>query len=90
MKCEGIAEGGGLTQDGESERRTEKDDRRKEVGLASVYRLSGNTYGDREEEQEEEAGGGGGRSEGQRDKKEKDSEAEARKRERGCRNKRNE
>ena len=41
------------------ERRTEKDDRRKEVGLAPVCRLlSGNTYGDqrggKEEEEEEE------------------------------------
>lgn len=33
--------------EGEQERRTEKDDRRKEVGLAPVCRLlSGNTYGD--------------------------------------------
>lgn len=33
--------------EGERVRRTEKDDRRKEVGLAAVRRLlSGNTYGD--------------------------------------------
>lgn len=54
-------EGGGLTRHcaqcrgRERERRTEKDDRRKEVGLAPVYRLlSGNTYGDQGGEKEEE------------------------------------
>lgn len=65
--------------EGERERRTEKDDRRKEVGLALVCRLlSGNTYSDRRRE-----GGGGGRK--AKRKRKKDAR---RSRERGCRNKR--
>lgn len=55
--------------EGERERRTEKDDRRKEVGLAPVRRLlSGNTYGDQRGE-----GGGGA----QQDEKEERCTAEA-------------
>lgn len=53
--------------EGEQERRTEKDDRRKEVGLAPVCRLlSGNTYGD----QRGEGGGGERREERTQDEKE--------------------
>lgn len=82
------AEGGDLTRDrSESEREgwTEKDDRRKEVGLAPVYRLlSGNTYGDqrREEEEEEE------KSSVQQDEKGKkiqDGGRGKKRRRRGCR-----
>lgn len=70
--------------EGEQERRTEKDDRRKEVGLAPVCRLlSGNTYGD----QRGEGGGGERREERNRTKRKRD--ARRRPRERGCRNKRN-
>lgn len=57
--------------EGERERRTEKDDRRKEVGLAPVCRLlSGNTYDD-------QRGGRGGREARNRTKRKKDARAEA-------------
>lgn len=71
--------------EGEQKRRTEKDDRRKEVGLAPVCRLlSGNTYGDQRGE-----GGGGGERREERNRTKRKRDARRRPRERGCRNKRN-
>lgn len=69
--------------EGERKRRTEKDDRRKEVGLAPVCRLlSGNTYGD-------QRGEGGGERREVRNRTKRKRDARRRPRERGCRNKRN-